>query len=101
MSETHIGRCEKVRTSSSPSEMIGVSATGAGTGVKTTRGSSRGRATVATVGASSAKRASDGGCETVSKARSEGEELKEQVSELCEESEKHNSEQVEFDSISK
>ena len=56
---------------------------------------------MATIGASSAKRASDGGCETVSKVRSEGEELKEQVSELCEESEKHSSEQVEFDSISR
>ena len=83
------------------SGITGASASGAGIGVKTTRGSSRGRATVATVGTSGAKRASDGGCETVSKARSEGEELKEQVSELCDESEKHSSEQVEFDSISR
>ena len=81
--------------------MIGVSAAGMGTGVKITRGSSRGRETVATAGASGAKRASEGGCETVSKMRSEGEELKEQVSELCDESEKHSSEQVEFDSISR
>ena len=37
----------------------------------------------------------------MSKVRSEGEALKEQVTELCDESEKQSSEQVEFDSISR
>ncbi len=76
----HIERPEALHTSSCPSEMVEIPEVEAEIGVRTTRGSSRGRATVATIGASAAKRASEGGCETVSKARSEGEELKEQVS---------------------